>query len=407
MNKKNIWLVLFVSFLLCSTFTIASSSKLETRKNGEVIGSEIKGNTLIVENINKRDFEVNTIGQIVWQKTGLNSPNDAEGLDNGNILISEFTSNRIIELDSSGSIVWEHTGVSGPQDVERFSNGNTLITETLGSRVIEIDNFGNIIWDKPGLFWPIDAERIDNGNTLIVENLGQRIIEVDSGGVIVWELGNLSNPVDVEMLHDGNYLITESNPGRVIEVDNWGNILREITGLSSPWDAERLPNGDTIIAEFANDRIFQINPDDEIVWEITDLQGAVDVERLPNIAPFPPEITGPSAGKMFEPIFYNFTSTDPNADRVTYYVDWGDGTTNNWSPWQNTGENYWENHTWYIPVNYTILAKAKDNYGLESDWSTFEILIPRTKILLNWFERFFENFPLFFHTYRKFLEILV
>jgi hypothetical protein len=406
MKRKKIWLILLVTFLLCSTFTIASSEKVELKNTYEPISDEIKGNTLIVENIRKRVFEVDSFGKIVWQKTGLNSPNDAEGLESGNILISEFSSNKIIEVDESGTIVWEHTGVSGPQDVERFSNGNTLITETLGSRVFEIDNFGNLIWEKTGLFWPIDAERIDNGNTLIVENLGSRIIEVETGGSIVWQLTNLSNPVDVEMLHDGTFLITESNPGRVIVVDNWGNTLRVIENLSSPWDAERLPNGDILIAEFANERIFQINPDDEIVWEIIDLQGPVDVERLPNLAPSPPEIIGPKVGKMFIPTYYNFSSVDPNGGDVTYYVEWGDGTTNNWSPWQPSGENYWENHTWYIPVNYTISAKAKDRFGEESDISIFEVIIPRNIILNSWFERLFDKFPLFFDVCKKLLVII-
>jgi len=405
MKRKNIWLILFVTFMLCSSYTIVSSKKVELNKTVSTIGSEIMGNTLIVENINKRVFEVDTLGKIVWQKTGLGSPNDAERLDNGNILISEFSKNRIIEIDTTGSIVWEYTGLSGPQDVERLNNGNTLITETLGSRIIEIDNFGNIIWEKAGLFWPVDAERIDNGNTLIVESLGQRIIEVDTGGAIVWQLTNLSNPVDVERLHDGTTLITEANLNRVILVDTWGNILREIDGLNSPWDAERLSNGDTLIAEFANNRIIQVDLDDEIVWQITGLQGTVDVERLPNLPPFPPEITGPQVGKMFKPIYYNFTSVDPNSDDISYYVEWGDGTNNNWSPWQNSGENFWENHTWYVPVNYTISAKAKDKYGEESEISIFEVVIPRNRIF-SWFERLFENFPLFFQTYIKFMKFL-
>jgi hypothetical protein len=399
MKIKNILLIFFVTILICSTFTLASSEHINIKSNETKIGDDVKGNTLIVENINKRVLEVDTLGTLVWQKTGLDSPNDAERLDNGNTIISEYTSNRIIELDSSGSIVWEEKGISGPQDVERFDNGNTLITETLGSRVYEIDSFGNLIWEKTGLFWPMDAERVENGNTLIAESLGKRIIEVDNAGEIVWQISNLSNPVDVERLHDGNTLITEANLGKVIEIDSWGSVVREISGLDSPWDAERLQNGDTLIAEFANERIIQIAPDDEIVWEITGLQGPVDVERLPNLPPSAPEITGPSVGKMFTPLYFNFTSTDYNSDKITYYVNWGDGTTNNWSPWQNSSESYCENHTWYIPVNYTILAKAKDNYGLESDWTTLEIIIPRERRSFTIFQRFFEKFPLLFKIY--------
>lgn len=405
MKKKGILLIFFVTILICSTFTIASSEKLILKSIFKTIGFEVQGNTLFVENINKRVLEVDTAGTIVWQKTGLNSPNDAERLANGNTLISEYNLNRIIEIDTSGNIVWEITDIAGPQDVERFDNGNTLITETLGSRVFEIDNFGNIIWEKTGLFWPTDAERVDNGNTLIVESLGQRVIEVDNEGSILWQVTNLTNPVDVERLHDGNTLITEANIGRIIEVDSWGYIVREITGLDSPWDAERLSNGDTLIAEYANERIIQIAPDDEIVWEITGLQGPVDVERLPNLPPSAPEITGPTVGSMLIPLYFNFTSTDPNADRVTYEVKWGDGTENNWSPWQNSGEPYCENHTWYVPINYTILARAKDDYGAESDYSTFEIIIPRNKIFVGWYERLIGKFPIFSYLMRNFLAI--
>jgi len=405
MKKKMICLFFCLTILLSFTFTFASSESIKQKYIRDIIGTEVKGNTLIVEKINKRVLEVDTTGKLIWQKTGLNFPSDAERLDNGNTLISEYGSNRIIVIDSTGKIEWEITGISGPQDVERLDNGNTLITETLGSRVFEIDNFNNIIWEFTDLLWPMDAERIDDGNTLICESLASRIIEVDKEGNIIWLISNLSNPVDVERLHDGTTLITEANAGRVIIIDTWGNIVREITGLDSPWDAEYLSNGDILIVEYANERVFQINPDDEIVWEVTGLEGPFDVERLPNIPPSPPDITGPTVGKMFTPLYFNFTSTDPNADRVTYYVIWDDGTTNNWSPWQNSGDSYCENHTWYLPINYTILAKAKDDYGSESEWAKHEIIIPRNKATINWYERLLDRFPILFRMLRNFWTI--
>ncbi len=405
MNKKMIWLIFCVIILMCSTFTIASSEKLKLQTMVKTIGGEVQGNTLIVEKINKRVLEIDTAANIVWQKTGLNSPNDAERLDNGNTLISEYASFQVIEIDSAGNIVWQQTGIDGPQDAERLDNGNTLITEASGFRIIEIDNFGNIIWQFSDLNWPTDAERLDNGNTIIAESQGQRVIEVDNEGSIIWQVTNLSNPVDVERLPNNNTLITDSNLGRVIEVDNWGVIVREITGLNSPLDAERLPNGDILIAEYANQRVIQINPEDEIVWEVTDLEGAADVERLPNLPPSAPEISGPTVGKMFTPLFFNFTSIDPNADTVTYFVRWGDGLTNNWSPYQNSGEPYCENHTWYLPINYTILAMAKDCYGAESDWTILEIIIPRNKIFVDWISRLLDRFPILYQLLRKFLVI--
>lgn len=410
MKKKIIWLIFCVIILIYSPFSISSSEKIKLQTMGKITGGEVQGNTLIVEKINKRVLEIDTAANIVWQKAGLNSPNDAERLDNGNTLISEFASFQVIEIDSAGNIVWQQTGINGPQDAERLDNGNTLITEASGFRIIEIDNFGNIIWQFSDLNWPTDAERLDNGHTLIAESQGGRVIEVDNEGNIIWQIDNLSNPVDVEHLPNNNTLITDSNLGCVIEVDNWGVIIREITGLNSPLDAERLPNGDILIAEYANHRIIQINPDDEIVWVVTGLEGAVDVERLPNLPPSAPEITGPTVGKMLTPMFFNFTSIDPNADRLAYRIKWGDGSDNLWSDWQNSGEPYCENHTWLLPTwllpnNYTIFAMAKDCYDAKSDWTTKEIIIPRNKIFADWILRFLDRFPILHQVISSFLAI--
>ena len=58
-------------------------------------------------------------------------------------LITESLAGRVIEIDSSGFIVWQKTGLNVPKDAERLSNGNTLITEHIGKKVIEVDIAGN------------------------------------------------------------------------------------------------------------------------------------------------------------------------------------------------------------------------------------------------------------------------
>ncbi len=100
-------------------------------------------------------------------------------LDRGNTLITEFglnesRANRVIEVDSAGSIVWEKAGLNLPQDAERLSNGNTLITGYGDQCVIEVDSAGSIVWEKAGLSGPVDAERLSNGNTLITEHIGKK-----------------------------------------------------------------------------------------------------------------------------------------------------------------------------------------------------------------------------------------
>jgi len=128
-------------------------------------GSE-QNNTLITEHGSNRTagriIEVDSAGNIIWEKTGLSEPMDAERLSNGNTLIAECGANRVIEINSVGSIVWQKTGLSEPMDAERLSNGNTLIAECGANRIIKVDNAGNIIWEKTGLSGPVDVERLPN-----------------------------------------------------------------------------------------------------------------------------------------------------------------------------------------------------------------------------------------------------
>jgi len=66
---------------------------------------------------------------------------------------------------------------------------------------------------------------------------------------------------------------------------------------------------------------------------------------------------------------YTFTTTDPNGDDVYYYINWG-GYFNvgEWIGPYSSGEQIVLTHTWKNKGIYTIKAKAKDIFDLESDW---------------------------------------
>ena len=140
MQKKNM-ISIFVCMLLIitSAFTVAGSISLDKpilANSGR--SNQSDGNTLITELQGGRVFEIDSGGTVVWEKTGLNWPLDAERLSNGNTLIAEMYNFRVIEVDSGGAIVWEYSGMSGPFDAERLDNGNTLIADTYANRVIEV-----------------------------------------------------------------------------------------------------------------------------------------------------------------------------------------------------------------------------------------------------------------------------
>lgn len=86
----------------------------------------------------------------------------------------------------------------------------------------------------------------------------------------------------------------------------------------------------------------------------------------------PPEPGIPS-GKEFgfpgHEYTYTVNATDPNGDNVYYLFDWGDGTNSSWLSPYESGEMAKANHTWTMKGTYVIKAKAKDDYGLEGNWS--------------------------------------
>ena len=118
--------------------------------------------------------------------------------------------------------------------------------------------------------------------------------------------------------------------------------------------------------------------------------------------PSPPTIDGPISSKARIAHQWNFTSIDPNGDNISYYVDWGDGTTYNWSLSYHSGEAMAQSHL-YDKGTFTIKAKAKDIYGHESDWGTLQITMPlaygpQHHPFFSWLlERFPYAFPILRH----------
>ena len=102
-----------------------------------------------------------------------------------------------------------------------------------------------------------------------------------------------------------------------------------------------------------------------------------------NIPPDKPTINGPSNGRVGETYSYTFTAVDGNNDNLFYYIKWGDGSHTGWIGPYKSGETITLNHTWNHRGSFVIQAKAKDIYGLESDWSTLEVSMPKNKILLS------------------------
>lgn len=119
------------------------------------------------------------------------------------------------------------------------------------------------------------------------------------------------------------------------------------------------------------------------VWD--DLEGhATKTKTITLPANNPPEapiIHGSTEGKIGQLYTYTFHSVDPEGDDVYYFVDWGDSTSGWVGPFAS-GVDASINHTWIQTDLYRIIAKAKDTYYHESNWSECNVSIFQRVLLI-------------------------
>jgi len=89
-----------------------------------------------------------------------------------------------------------------------------------------------------------------------------------------------------------------------------------------------------------------------------------------NFAPNKPvKPDGEIKGYYSKPYSYQTISADADNDEMFYFWDWGDGSTSDWIGPNISGDVCVASHTWMEKGSYLVKVKAKDKWGVESDWS--------------------------------------
>lgn len=109
----------------------------------------------------------------------------------------------------------------------------------------------------------------------------------------------------------------------------------------------------------------------------------VIVSLMSNQPPNAPDISGNKNGKINVEYNYNFIAIDPDGNNIYYYVDWGDENNTGWLGPYLSGEEISLNHIWIEKGTYVIKAKAKDIFDEESNWTNYEITMPRNRLFFN------------------------
>jgi hypothetical protein len=66
---------------------------------------------------------------------------------------------------------------------------------------------------------------------------------------------------------------------------------------------------------------------------------------------------------------YSALTTDPYNYQVCYRFDYGNGTFSDWTPYVPSGTSSYLSFAWKTPGVYVLRTQARNQYGLESDWS--------------------------------------
>jgi hypothetical protein len=144
---------------------------------------------------------------------------------------------------------------------------------------------------------------------------------------------------------NSSWLQLEENHTAIVQSHQWN--VPGVYQLHVKYKGEKAPNGVWSEAMFV---------------EISDIL----LQDFPN----EPEIqTAKIQGVSGEKYTYSAITTDPHGYLVGYRFDYSTGNLSTWTPLVPSGTSSYESIVWSQPGKYYLRAQARNEYGLESEWS--------------------------------------
>jgi hypothetical protein len=167
---------------------------------------------------------------------------------------------------------------------------------------------------------------------------------------------------------------SDTDYDRVSARIDWDN------GDTSDW-SELFGSGDTIALTYA----WPAAGDFRISAQAKDEKGAVSlwsnwhvvvIKDTVNVPPgMPSTPAGPDTGYFDSTYEFSALAGDENGDRLSLQFDWGDGDTSDWSATVKESTQVTMSHVWTSAGEYAVVARARDEKGLVSDWSNVHIMV--------------------------------
>jgi len=309
--------------------------------------------------------------------------------DDGTVYITSHDKHLYALYPNNGTLKWKF-GMGNWPGSPAIADDGTIYVASLDGNLYAIYPNGTLKWKYGGIEWGSgNTPSIAEDGTIYIG--GRHFYAINPDGTLKWTFefsGNFEVKTSSAVSADGTIYFGATEGGLVggdiIAVNPDGTLKwREVIATDWVWSSPAIGSDGTVY-------IGSQSIDDEGIYSVLYAFGEPDLN-----APEAPTISGPTEGKIKTHYEYNFTTTDPNGDDVYYYIEWGDGSFEDWIGPYSSGEEIKLNHTYKAKGTYTIRARAKDTDNLWGPWGELEVTMPKNKQVSNlWFLQWLERFPL-------------
>jgi len=142
---------------------------------------------------------------------------------------------------------------------------------------------------------------------------------------------------------------------------DWGD------GVTSDW-SEFVYSGDTIsmVYSFDTPGTYDIRAQAQDAWGVkSEWSSPHRIAIINNYSPETPKVDGPSEGQVLREYFFLVSSEDKDGDKISFKVEWGDGSSDGWSEPVESGAVMAFAHIWGEVNTYQIAVHARDTNDAE------------------------------------------
>ena len=387
------------------------------------IGSD---GTIYVGSWDCKLYAVNPDGSLKWRFPAGQVITSSPVIDNDDIIyfgvMGPGYKGRVYALYPNGTVKWYYDTGDWITSDPALGEDGTLYIGSCDNYLYTINPNGTLKWRYKTGDYIKGPPSIDKDGTIYFNSFDDYLYALYPNGTLKWKCkvgyGSETNPSigpDGTIYVGGKYLYAIYPNGSLKWKFNLG-YDRHIAQSSPAISSDGIIYVGTNIHETDGGEIIAINPDGTERWRrmiantFVDSSPCIDQNGIIYIGstssdqftgysfgvlyafgegtltpPDPPVIEGPGEGKTDEWYWFNFTGyscVDIGVDGigVSYFVDWGDGSSTGWTHSFNSGEKISLDHHYTEKGTYVIKAKVRDVfYGLESGWSYHTINITKKK----------------------------